>query len=107
MPIAGGWSPIEGEGGHVTIAPADAQESAVLELLRNVMIMFRRNECFGGAGLLNLYNALCEIAAVPAASFTPPQITDPRPWGRTRAREMPRRCSARCSERWRAILPLQ
>jgi len=30
LPVPGGWAPIEGEGGHVTMAPFDAQESAVL-----------------------------------------------------------------------------
>ena len=31
-----------------------------------------------GPGLVNLYNALCELANVLAAPFTPAQITDPR-----------------------------
>jgi glucokinase len=33
-----------------------------------------------GPGLINLYNALCELANVPAAPFTPAQITSPRIW---------------------------
>jgi glucokinase len=80
LPVAAGWTPIEGEGGHVTIAPADAQESAVLELLRKRYDHVSAERVLSGAGLVNLYNALCEIAAVPAASFTPPQITNPRTW---------------------------
>jgi glucokinase len=31
-----------------------------------------------GPGIANLYNALCEIAGVPAKSYTPVQITNPR-----------------------------
>jgi glucokinase len=80
MPIAAGWTPIEGEGGHVTIAPADAQESDVLELLRKRYDHVSAERVLSGAGLVNLYNALCELAAVPAAPFTPSQITDPRTW---------------------------
>ena len=33
-----------------------------------------------GAGLVNLYNALRELAAALAASFAPAQITDPQYW---------------------------
>ena len=80
IPIAGGWTPIEGEGGHVTMAPADAQESAVLELMRRRYDHVSAERVLSGAGLVNLYNVLCELAAVPAAPFTPPQITDPRTW---------------------------
>jgi glucokinase len=77
---ASGWTPIEGEGGHVTIAPANAQESAVLELLRKRYDHVSAERLLSGAGLVNLYNVLCQLAAVPAAPFTPPQITDPRTW---------------------------
>lgn len=80
MPIVAGWTPIEGEGGHVTIAPADAQESAVLELMRKRYEHVSAERVLSGAGLVNLYNVLCELAAVPAAPFTSPQITDPRTW---------------------------
>ena len=73
IPIAGGWTPIEGEGGHVTMAPADAQESAVLELMR-------RRYDHVSAETSSLRRRFCELAAVPAAAFTPPQITDPRTW---------------------------
>ena len=80
IPAASGWTPIEGEGGHVTIAAADARESAVLELLRKRFDHVSAERVLSGAGLVNLYNALCELAGAPAASFTPPQITDPRSW---------------------------
>ena len=105
MPMPGGWTPIEGEGGHVTMAPADAQESAVLELMRRRYDHVSAERVLSGAGLVNLYNVLCELAAVPAAPFTAPQITDPRIWAKTRARATPRRCSVRCSGRWPAIWP--
>jgi glucokinase len=78
---SGGWTPIDGEGGHVTMAPADGQESAVLDLMRNRLDHVSAERVLSGPGLVNLYNVLCELAAVPAASFTAPQITDPRIWG--------------------------
>jgi glucokinase len=81
VPLPGGWTPIEGEGGHVTMAPADVQESAVLELMRRRYDHISAERVLSGPGLVNLYNVHCELAAVPAAPFTPPQIADPRIWG--------------------------
>lgn len=80
MRMPDGWTPIEGEGGHVTMAPADAHESAVLELMRRRYDHVSAERVLSGPGLVNLYNVLCELAAKPAAPFTPPQITDPRTW---------------------------
>jgi glucokinase len=71
---------IPGEGGHVTMAPADANESAVLDLMRKRYDHVSAERLLSGPGLINLYNALCELANVPAAPFTPAQITSPRIW---------------------------
>lgn len=80
FPAAGGGTPVQGEGGHVTMAPADAQESAVLDLMRRRYDHVSAERVLSGAGLVNLYNALCEIAGAPAAPFTPAQITNPQTW---------------------------
>ena len=80
LPVPGGWAPIEGEGGHVTMAPVDAQESAVLELMRRRYDHVSAERVLSGSGLVNLYGVICELAAAPAAPFTAPQITDPRTW---------------------------
>ena len=63
MPVPGGWTPIEGEGGHVTMAPADAQESAVLELMRRRYDHVSAERVLSGSGLVNLYGVICELAA--------------------------------------------
>ncbi|MDR3421237.1 MAG: glucokinase [Xanthobacteraceae bacterium] len=86
--MPGGWTPIEGEGGHVTMAPADSKESAVLELMRRRYDHISAERVLSGPGLVNLYNVLCELAAAPAAPFTPPQIADRRIWSEdSRARD--------------------
>lgn len=77
---ADGGTPIQGEGGHVTMAPADAQESAVLDLMRRRYDHVSAERVLSGAGLVNLYYALCELAGAPAAPFAPAQITNPRTW---------------------------
>lgn len=79
IPVDGG-TPVASEGGHVTMAPADAQESEVLDLMRKRYDHVSAERVLSGAGLVNLYNVLCELAGVPAASFLPAQITDPRIW---------------------------
>jgi glucokinase len=68
---------IQGEGGHVTMAAADAREAAVLELMRRRFDHVSAERFLSGPGLVNLYNALCELAGEPAAPLTAAQITDP------------------------------
>jgi glucokinase len=69
--------PIAGEGGHVTMAAADDEEATVLGLLRQRFDHVSAERVLSGPGLVNLYNALCEIGAKPSAGFTAAQITDP------------------------------
>lgn len=77
---ADGGTPIQSEGGHVTMAAADARESAVLDLMRRRYDHVSAERVLSGAGLVNLYNALCELAEAPAAPFAPAQITNPQTW---------------------------
>src|SRR6185312_2134202 len=76
VPHAQGWLPLPSEGGHVTMAPADAREGAVLDLMRQRLDHVSAERALSGPGLVNLYNALCEVDRVPAASYTAAQITD-------------------------------
>jgi glucokinase len=67
---------IQGEGGHVTMAAADDREAAVLELMRRRFDHVSAERFLSGPGLVNLYNALCELSGEPAAPLTAAQITD-------------------------------
>lgn len=80
IPGANGGMPIHGEGGHVTMAPANAQESAVLDLMRRRYDHVSAERVLSGPGLVNLYNALCELVGTPAGPFTAAQITNSRIW---------------------------
>jgi glucokinase len=80
IPTSQGATPVEGEGGHVTVAPADAYESRVLDLMRTRYDHVSAERVLSGSGLVNLYNVLCELARVTAAPFTPTQITSPHIW---------------------------
>jgi len=69
--------PISGEGGHVTMAPANARESDVLERMRQRLPHVSAERAISGPGLVNLYGALCELSGVAASPLTPAQVTDP------------------------------
>lgn len=78
LPTDAGPVPVPGEGGHVTMAPADARESAVLDIMRSRYDHVSAERLLSGPGLVNLYNTLCELSHAPAAQLTAAQITDPK-----------------------------
>ena len=62
MPGAqGSYSALSGEGGHATVAPADDLESALLACLRRRFAHVSAERVLCGAGLINLYQAVCEV----------------------------------------------
>jgi glucokinase len=71
------WVPLTGEGGHATMAPADERENAVLAEMRRRFDHVSAERVLSGPGLVNLYNSLAALDGVPAASYTPAQITAP------------------------------
>ncbi len=72
-----GWLPLPGEGGHTTMAPANARESAVLDRMRARHDHVSAERVLSGPGLVDLYTTLAEVDGVPAASYTAPQVTSP------------------------------
>ena len=76
VPSGTGWIPLAGEGGHATMAPATDRESAVLDRMRMHFDHVSAERALSGPGLVNLYNTLAQLNAVPARGFTAAQITD-------------------------------
>jgi len=72
----GKWTPVAGEGGHATLAPMDSREAAIIDILRRQYAHVSAERVLSGPGLVNLYDALCELAGKPAAPLTPERITD-------------------------------
>jgi glucokinase len=68
---------VQGEGGHVTLAPANLRESAVLDQLRARFGHVSAERVLSGPGLVNLYGALCELSGQAAPVLTPAEITEP------------------------------
>lgn len=73
---AGRWSAISGEGGHVTLAATDDHEAAILAVLRQRFGHVSAERVLSGAGLVNLYAALCALSGVAERSLSPSDVTD-------------------------------
>jgi glucokinase len=75
VPGNGEWIVLEAEGGHVTMAPADDRESAILARLRPRYGHVSGERVVSGQGLVNLYTALAELENRPVENLEPPDIT--------------------------------
>jgi glucokinase len=76
VPTPAGPIPIEGEGGHATMAPANERESFVLDCLRKRYGHVSAERVLSGPGLVNLYQALCEASRLQPVDYLPEQITE-------------------------------
>lgn len=68
--------PINGEGGHVTLAAADDREEQVVASLRRRFGHASAERALSGPGIENLHHALCEIAGDAPQGLTAAQITE-------------------------------
>ena len=77
LPAMGGRGaiPINGEGGHVTLAPVNELEEKVVRILRREFGHPSAERALSGSGMVNLYNALCEVDGVAARPLTPAEVT--------------------------------
>ena len=77
LPAGGGHGaiPINGEGGHVTLAAIDEREDEVIGILRRRFGHASAERALSGPGIENLHQAVCELAGETAPAFTAAQIT--------------------------------
>jgi glucokinase len=76
VPCGAAWVPLNGEGGHATMAPATDRESAVLDRMRRHFDHVSGERVLSGPGLVNLYNTLAALGEIPSRGYTAAQITD-------------------------------
>ena len=69
-----GWVAIAGEGGHATLAPADALESALLACVRRQHDHVSAERLLSGIGLPLLHQALGEVLGAAPAALTSAEI---------------------------------
>ncbi|MDB5440635.1 MAG: Glucokinase [Caulobacteraceae bacterium] len=63
---SGEWTPLPGEGGHIAVAAINDRESEVLAVLRHRLGRISAEEVTTEPGLINLQNALAQLADAPA-----------------------------------------
>jgi glucokinase len=76
LPNGAQWLPWSGEGGHVTLPTVTPEEEAIVRLLRSRWGHVSAERVLSGAGLVNLYEALCAIEGVTPAPMSPAGVTD-------------------------------
>lgn len=76
VPGPGGPRVLVTEGGHVTMAPSDARESAILEHLRGRIGHVSAERVLSGAGLIHLYRAIAALDDLPVERLSAAEITE-------------------------------
>ncbi len=78
LPSGSGWVPIQGEGGHCSLSPADAREAAILQAAWRHHPHVSTERLVSGTGLPLLAAAVAEVDgfARPATPPTPAEIVE-------------------------------
>ena len=69
------WIPLQSEGGHVSLAPGNAREAAILQTLWQTFEHVSVERVLSGSGLENLYRAICTLDGRDADTLTAADIT--------------------------------
>ncbi|MGH6898547.1 MAG: glucokinase [Geminicoccaceae bacterium] len=75
LPVHGTWHPIPSEGGHVSLAPQDERDAALLACLRRRFDHVSNERVLSGPGLVNLATALAEIDGEALALDDPREVS--------------------------------
>lgn len=70
------WLPLQGEGGHVSLAPGNERELAVLKHLWRRFDHVSAERVLSGPGLVSVYAALCELDGVAVQTYQAADVTD-------------------------------
>ena len=76
IPSRNGYAPIEGEGGHVSIAGQTEEEHAVIVALYRMFPHVSAERAVSGTGLPSLHKALAEVRGEAADALSPPDIVE-------------------------------
>lgn len=71
-----GWQALETEGGHVSYCASNAHEIELQKRLNRRFAHLSAERVLSGPGLVNLYQAHCELASAQAEALGPADITE-------------------------------
>lgn len=74
--VTGRYNALSGEGGHVTLSACNDIESDLIAVLRKKFDHVSAERVLSGAGLVNLYQAVCAMEDVVARDLEPSDVTD-------------------------------
>lgn len=75
VPLDGGYTIVEGEGGHVDFAPVSEREIRLLQRLTRRFGRVSVERLLSGPGIINIYRALAELDDEPAVLDSPGAVT--------------------------------
>lgn len=75
LPCGGGWVPVEGEGGHITLAASTAHEAGLIAQLAQRFVHVSAERLLSGPGLVALLEANAALRREPAERLDPDEIT--------------------------------
>jgi glucokinase len=75
IPHSGEWVVVPGEGGHVTLPTSSDAENKIAAALRTRWQHVSAERVLSGAGLVNLYQAICAIEGAKPLEFSPADVT--------------------------------
>jgi glucokinase len=76
LPTPAGWYAVVGEGGHTTLPAANEREAAVIAVLRRRFGHVSAERVLSGQGLVNLFQALAELAGRQVGDPTPAEVSE-------------------------------
>jgi glucokinase len=75
IPHGGEWTLVAGEGGHATLAASTEEEFAIIQMLWKRWNHVSAERVLSGAGLVNLYEALCALRGIEPLMLAPADVT--------------------------------
>jgi glucokinase len=76
VPSRSGWVPVPGEGGHVSLAPGDDFESALLARVRTRYGHVSAERLLSGIGLPTLHGVVAEVLGMAAQGLSTEEIVE-------------------------------
>ncbi|MBL7000097.1 MAG: glucokinase [Gammaproteobacteria bacterium] len=76
VPFGQHYIVVDGEGGHIDFAPVNEREMDILKVLKTRFQRVSVERLLSGAGIVNIYQALCHLDAVSGVHWSAREVTE-------------------------------